>query len=184
MAIAQKKGISHSFIRPNVNEKNRMRWRRWFAWAKASKICFTPNQFFWDLDKMIREEKDYLNENQEVWYFVFENTLDLDTFKYKYDSEEFDDLIGPDTEDWHLAARLEWIPKKKPYLINCPYCGGRGETGGGFGSFDPPDTCQDCFGSGRSTHPGPDTEKPKLPEDLIEHLRKVWREYYNEKKEN
>lgn len=82
-----------------------------------------------------------------------------------------------DTEEWHLACFMEWKPKKEPYDIQCPSCHGRGAIGGHFKDLDGPRTCDQCSGSGQITHPGPSTPKPELPKELIEHLRKAWREF-------
>ena len=48
-----------------------------------------------------------------------------------------------ETEDWKLAAFIEWRPK--PKHINCTCCNGKGTVGGHFKDLDDPQTCPECI---------------------------------------
>lgn len=87
-----------------------------------------------------------------------------------------------DTEDWALAAFVDWKPKKEGHSTPCEYCGGSGEVGGGFKSLDGPEPCPKCFGSGGHWHPGVTTEKPPVPDELVEHMRAAWQAFFADKK--
>lgn len=82
------------------------------------------------------------------------------------------------TEDWELKAYLDWRPKY--HTVECDYCGGRGTVGGGFKDIDGERQCPTCYGRG-SVDCAPATEKPQIPEALIEHMRRAWWDYHNPK---
>lgn len=84
-----------------------------------------------------------------------------------------------DTEDWRLAAYIDWRPNKEPQNIQCTYCGGSGQIGGGFKSIDGSRDCPECFGRGHKTISEISTDKPEVPKELIEHMRKAFFEYFN-----
>jgi hypothetical protein len=73
---------------------------------------------------------------------------------------------------------MEWRPKH--HAIACPRCNGRGEVGGGFKDLDGPQTCPQCFGT-KIKSVGPTTEKPELPKELVEHMRRAWWDFTNGK---
>ena len=76
-----------------------------------------------------------------------------------------------ETDDWKLGCFMEWRPKW--HAIACPYCGGKGEVGGGFKDLDGPRPCPECFGMKVKSVP-PTTEAPELPAELREHMRRAW----------
>ena len=76
-----------------------------------------------------------------------------------------------ENDDWKLGCFMEWRPKN--HTIDCPDCHGRGEVGGGFKDLDGPQTCPSCFGT-KIKAVGPTTEKPELPPELVEHMRRAW----------
>lgn len=87
-------------------------------------------------------------------------------------------MPNPDTEEWRIAASLDYIHKKQWEDAECPQCGGTGKTGGGFGSLSDPEECNRCWGTRLiSKQVFPKEPKPKLPQDLIDHMRKAYLEY-------
>ena len=81
-----------------------------------------------------------------------------------------------DTEDWKLSCWLDFHPKS--HTEECDYCHGNKTVGGGFKSIDGAVECPQCFGSGFLTKP-PKTQKPDIPPELKEHLRRAWFDYFN-----
>lgn len=86
-----------------------------------------------------------------------------------------------DTQDWMLTAQIEWKWVGKDQFTTCDYCGGSGEVGGGFKSLDGPEPCPRCFGSGGKMQPRP--QHPELPPALVKHMRKAWKDYFDNLKE-
>ncbi len=84
-----------------------------------------------------------------------------------------------ETADWKLGCFLEWRPKA--HSEECSYCSGKGEIGGGFKSIDGPEPCPECFGSGQKTVWPKESEKPEIPAELREHLRRAWFDFVNRK---
>lgn len=87
-----------------------------------------------------------------------------------------------DTEDWRLAAYLDWKPNKKPIQTTCTRCGGSGQIGGHFKSLDDPQPCPECFGRGYREESGITTPKPEMPQSLVDHMRKALMEYCEQNK--
>ncbi len=83
-----------------------------------------------------------------------------------------------ENEDWKLGLFMEWRPKN--HYEDCTYCFGNGEIGGGLGDLDGPRPCPVCHGM-KVISKGPTTEKPELPPDLVEHLRRAWWDFLNKK---
>ena len=81
-----------------------------------------------------------------------------------------------ETEDWKLAAFIEWRPK--PKHINCTCCNGKGTVGGHFKDLDDPQTCPECYGSGFKMVFA-NSKMPEIPEELIEHMRRAWYDFFH-----
>ncbi len=87
-------------------------------------------------------------------------------------------MPNPDTEEWKIDAYMDYVPKVKWKQVACDECYGSGMMGGGFKSLDDPTQCHKCGGRGWrevATHPA--EPKPKLPQDLLDHMRKAYLEY-------
>jgi len=82
-----------------------------------------------------------------------------------------------DTAQWKLAAFLKW--EKRPVVIECPGCGGRGLTGGGFKSIDGAQSCSKCYGRGQIDEWPEAGAEPEIPQELINHMRNAWKAYFN-----
>ena len=82
-----------------------------------------------------------------------------------------------DNEEWVLSAQVVWKPKHKDVQIPCDVCSGNGTTGGGFKSIDGPETCYKCFGRGFTIQYSTTAPPPKVPPELVDHMRKAWLEY-------
>lgn len=87
-------------------------------------------------------------------------------------------MPNPDTDEWKISAQLDYVPKVEWVTEKCSTCGGTGMCGGGFKSLDDPEPCTKCGGSGETTKQVyPKSPKPKLPQDLIDYMRKAYLEY-------
>lgn len=92
-------------------------------------------------------------------------------------------------DDEHEGHKFEWVIKLYPSsekpgpTVGCPECLGRGKYGGGLGSYDDDDNreCWRCHGTGKIVDPNWEGWHPEPPKELIDGLRKVWREYWNKK---
>jgi hypothetical protein len=88
-----------------------------------------------------------------------------------------------DDDNWRLACYIDWKPKKESYEIQCKICNGRGKVGGGFrggvSDIDGPDICSSCNGHGKHYRRVPESPKPKMPHELVEHMRAAWREFFD-----
>lgn len=85
-----------------------------------------------------------------------------------------------ETDDWKLGCFMEW--RAKPKVVECSYCNGSGEIGGGFKDIDGPRTCPECFGS-KVKRVHPTSKQPEIPEDLREHMRRAWFDFVHAHKE-
>lgn len=83
-----------------------------------------------------------------------------------------------DTDDWKLSAHIMWRPKRIPKRADCDYCSGTGKIGGGFKSFDGPEDCPRCFGTGKGAEIDPLAPEPPIPPELVQHMRKAWEEFF------
>lgn len=83
-----------------------------------------------------------------------------------------------DTEFWKLSVDAYFKPIPKPTQHECENCCGWGTSGGGFKSIDGSQTCTTCNGSGQVTVYPDLPEKPTIPNDFIEHMRKAYKEYF------
>jgi len=87
-----------------------------------------------------------------------------------------------DNEHWHLSISMEWTPKLPTSASHtCPKCNGRRVVGGGFKSFEDERTCPECFGTGHLTKYVEYPAAPELPQDLIDKLRKVYKQHCKDK---
>lgn len=85
-------------------------------------------------------------------------------------------------DQWELTGQIHWKLKDGiPRTISCEYCHGTGKVGGGFGDMDGPRDCPRCFGHGNKINPEINP-KPKVPDDLHDHLHKAWIEYFEMKR--
>ena len=87
-------------------------------------------------------------------------------------------MPNPNTEEWKISAYLEYVPKKTGEDVQCDRCNGKGTLGGGFKFLDDPEPCDKCFGKRtmwQRTYPK--ESKPKLPQELLDHMRKAYLEY-------
>lgn len=83
-----------------------------------------------------------------------------------------------ETDEWKLAAFVEWRPK--PVQITCNCCKGSGKVGGGFKDMDGKRDCPECWGRGwKEGHPT--SQKPEVPPELVEHMRRAWWDFFNKK---
>jgi hypothetical protein len=81
-----------------------------------------------------------------------------------------------ETPDWKLGCFMEWRPILRS--VNCPTCSGTGEIFGGFSYMSENKKCHECAGVGRVTYK-PTTQRPDLPADLVEHMRRAWWDFVN-----
>ena len=86
-----------------------------------------------------------------------------------------------ETEDWKLGCFLDWKPKHKS--VTCPTCGGSGYTGGHFKDLDGPQECSRCFGA-KVISVAPTSQRPEIPADIREHMRRAWFDFYNQENSN
>jgi hypothetical protein len=82
-----------------------------------------------------------------------------------------------ESEEWRLEMDIRFVFKGKGETVGCKKCGGRGEIGGGFKSFEPPERCWLCNGTGRRPLE-PKTDSPLIPMELVEHMNKAWQEFF------
>lgn len=84
-----------------------------------------------------------------------------------------------ETPEWKLKVFFDWVPKYSSEP--CAYCNGSGEIGGGFKSISGAESCPKCHGS-RSVLVEPKNLPPKIPDDLVEHMRRAFWDYTNANK--
>lgn len=83
------------------------------------------------------------------------------------------------TEEWKIAIHVEFVPKKTWDRVKCPDCLGTGKPRVHFGVWEDDDNfCKVCSGKGwRDVQVFPKEPKPKLLEDLLDHMKKAYLEY-------
>lgn len=81
-----------------------------------------------------------------------------------------------ENEDWKLGCFMDW--RQKSHAVECDFCHGSGEVGGGFHDLDGARQCSECFGS-KIKYKGPTTPKPEIPPELREHMRRAWWDFLN-----
>lgn len=87
-------------------------------------------------------------------------------------------MPNPDTEEWKISAYMDYVPKVEWVKEDCNTCGGSGTCGGGFKSLDDPQPCNNCSGLGWvNKRVFPKSPKPKLPQELLDYMRKAYLEY-------
>lgn len=87
-------------------------------------------------------------------------------------------MPNPDTEEWKISAYMDYVPKVEGVYEKCDRCNGSGMLGGGFKSLDDPEPCDKCFGNRQVwKRVAPTEPRPKLPQDLVDHMRKAYLEY-------